>query len=156
MFRGNHPTRVDDKGRLKLPADFKREVDEVYGAQFYITSLDGKRAKVYPLKTWEGIEASLQKMSPMDPVRKKFLDVTNYYGQMAEMDGQGRLLIPQLVRDSATVKPNTNVNVLGTQDHLEVVNADLFRAEIMGAGSAIELTDSDLAMFAEKTMPKSL
>jgi MraZ protein len=154
MFRGNHPTRVDEKGRLKLPADYKREVDEQYGAQFYITSLDGKRAKVYPLKSWEAIEASLQKMSPMDPVRKKFLDVTNYYGQMAEMDAQGRLLIPQLIRDSATVKGE--VNVLGSQDHLEVVNAELFKAEVMGAGSAIELSASDLAAFAEKTMPKSL
>jgi MraZ protein len=154
MFRGNHPTRVDEKGRLKLPADYKREVDELYGAQFYITSLDGRRAKVYPLKSWEAIEASLQKMSPMDPVRKKFLDVTNYYGQMAEMDAQGRLLIPQLIRDSATVKGE--VNVLGSQDHLEVVNAELFKAEVMGAGSAIELSASDLAAFAEKTMPKSL
>jgi len=154
MFRGNHPTRVDEKGRLKLPADFKREVDEKYGAQFYITSLDGKRAKLYPLKAWEAIEASLQSMSPMDPVRKKFLDVTNYYGQMAEMDAQGRLLIPQLLRDSATVKGD--VNVLGSQDHLEVVNAALFEAEVKGTSSTIELTDSDLAAFAEKTMPKSL
>ena len=31
MFRGNHPTRVDEKGRLKLPAEFKRRVDELYG-----------------------------------------------------------------------------------------------------------------------------
>src|SRR5277367_1375792 len=154
MFRGNHPTRIDEKGRLKLPADFKREVDDLYGPQFYITSLDGKRAKLYPLKSWEAIEASLQKMSPMDPVRKKFLDVTNYYGQMAEMDGQGRLLIPQLIRDSATVKGE--VNVLGTQDHLEVVNADLFKADVMGSGTAIELTDEDLTEFAKKTMPKDL
>jgi MraZ protein len=42
MFRGNHPTRVDEKGRLKLPAEFKRRVDEVYGPLFYITSMDGK------------------------------------------------------------------------------------------------------------------
>ena len=154
MFRGNHPTRVDEKGRLKLPADYKREVDEQYGPQFYITSLDGKRAKVYPLKSWEAIEASLLKMSPMDPVRKKFLDVTNYYGQMAEMDAQGRLLIPQLIRDTATVKGE--VNVLGYQDHLEVVNAELFQADVMGSGTTIELTASDLAAFAEKTMPTSL
>ena len=154
MFRGNHPTRVDEKGRLKLPADYKREVDDLYGPQFYITSLDGKRAKLYPLKSWEALEASLQKMSPMDPVRKKFLDVTNYYGQMAEMDAQGRLLIPQLLRDSATVKGE--VNVLGSQDHLEVVNAELFKVEVMGAGKAIELTDEDLTEFAKKTMPKDL
>jgi len=152
MFRGNHPTRIDEKGRLKLPADFKREVDDLYGPQFYITSLDGKRAKLYPLKSWEALEASLQLMSPMDPVRKKFQDVTNFYGQMAEMDAQGRLLIPQLIRDSATVKGE--VNVLGSQDHLEVVNADRFKVEVMGAGKAIELTDEDLTAFAKKTMPK--
>ena len=101
MFRGNIPTRVDEKGRLKLPADFKRQVDEEYGPKFYITSVDGKRARLYPMKEWEAVEASLMKMSPMDPVRERFLDVTTYYGQMVEMDAQGRLLIPQLLRDLA-------------------------------------------------------
>ena len=142
MFRGNHPTRVDEKGRLKLPAEFKRRVDELYGPQFYITSMDGKRAQVYPLKEWEQIEASLAKMSPMDPVRKKFLDVTNFYGQMAEMDGQGRLLIPQLLRETAKVMGE--VVVLGTQTFLEVVNHDMFKAEL----DVAPLTEEDQAALA--------
>lgn len=149
MFRGNHPTRVDEKGRLKLPADIKRRVDEMYGPQFYITSLDGKRAQIHPLKEWEKIEAQLAKLSSMDPVRKKFLDVTNYYGQMAEMDAQGRLLIPQLLRDTAKVVGD--VNVLGQQTFLEVVNADMFKAEMQSVSGVVELTASDLAAFAEKT-----
>jgi len=45
MFRGNHPTRVDEKGRLKLPAEFKRRVEEVYGPLVSKSrSMDGKRA----------------------------------------------------------------------------------------------------------------
>ena len=56
MFRGNIPARVDEKGRLKLPADFKRWFDEVYGPQFYITSKDGESAEIWPLKEWEEIE----------------------------------------------------------------------------------------------------
>ena len=149
MFRGNHPTRVDEKGRLKLPAEFKRRVDELYGPQFYITSMDGKRAQVYPLKEWEQIETSLAKMSPMDPVRKKFQDVTNFYGQMAEMDAQGRLLIPQKLRELAKV--TGDVNVLGSQTLLEVVNAELFDAEMKKASGAVELTNADLMAFADKT-----
>ena len=149
MFRGNHPTRVDEKGRLKLPADYKRRVDEVYGPQFYITSLDGKRAQIHPLKEWEKIEAQMAKLSSMDPVRKKFLDVTNYYGQMAEMDAQGRLLIPQKLRELAKV--TGDVNVMGSQTLLEVVNAELFDAEMKKASGAVELTDADLMAFAEKT-----
>ena len=149
MFRGNHPTRVDEKGRLKLPADYKRRVDEVYGPQFYITSLDGKRAQIHPLKEWEKIEAQMAKLSSMDPVRKKFLDVTNYYGQMVEMDAQGRLLLPQLLRESA--KATGEVNVLGVQTMLEVVNAESFKAEMKGERDAVELTVSDLTALAEKT-----
>ena len=36
---------MDEKGRLKIPAEFKRVIDEKYGTQFYITSLDGKVAQ---------------------------------------------------------------------------------------------------------------
>ena len=149
MFRGNHPTRVDEKGRLKLPAEFKRRVDELYGPQFFITSKDGRRAEIWPLKEWEEIEAQLAKLSPMDPVRKKFLDVTNYYGQMVEMDAQGRLLLPQLLRESA--KATGEVNVLGVQTMLEVVNAESFKTEMKGERDAVELTVSDLTALAEKT-----
>jgi MraZ protein len=149
MFRGNHPTRVDEKGRLKLPAEFKRRVDELYGPQFFITSKDGRRAEIWPLKEWEKIEAQLARLSPMDPVRKKFLDVTNYYGQMVEMDAQGRLLLPQLLRESA--KATGEVNVLGVQTMLEVVNAESFKAEMSGNGNAVELTVADLTALAEKT-----
>ena len=149
MFRGNHPTRVDEKGRLKLPAEFKRRVDELYGPQFFITSKDGRRAEIWPLKEWETIEAQLARLSPMDPVRKKFLDVTNYYGQMVEMDAQGRLLLPQLLRESA--KATGEVNVLGVQTMLEVVNAESFKAEMKGERDAVELTVSDLTALAEKT-----
>src|ERR1700751_6019902 len=104
MFRGNHPTRVDEKGRLKVPAEFKRVIDEKYGQQFYITSLDGKVAQVHPFEEWERIEQKLAGLSPFHPRRKEFLDRVNYYGQMVEIDGQGRLLIPQLLREAAQIK----------------------------------------------------
>src|SRR4029453_13787924 len=104
MFRGNHPTRVDDKGRLKVPAEFKRVLDEKYGAQFYITSWDGKVAQVYPFEEWEGIEQKLAGLSNFNPAKKKLLTRTNYYGQVVEMDGQGRLLVPSLLRESANIK----------------------------------------------------
>ena len=128
MFRGNHPTRVDEKGRLKVPAEFKRVIDEKYGAQFYITSLDGKVAQVYPFEEWERIEQKLASLSTFNPTKKKFLDRVNYYGQMIEMDGQGRLLIPQLLRDNAQIKGE--VAVLGNLTYLIVRNLELFRKEI--------------------------
>jgi len=128
MFRGNHPTRVDEKGRLKVPAEFKRVVDEKYGQQFYITSLDGKSPQVYPFEEWERIEEKLSRLSTFNPTKKKFLDRTNYYGQQVEMDGQGRLLIPQLLREAADLKGE--VAVIGNLTYLEVRNLEAYRKQI--------------------------
>ena len=102
MFRGNHPARVDEKGRLKLPAEFKRRVDEFYGPQFYITSKDGRRAEIYPLREWELIEAKLATIPS--------------------------LTLPQLLRESAGA--TAEVVVLGAQTYLEVVNHDDFKTKL--------------------------
>ena len=141
MFRGNHPTRVDEKGRLKVPSDFKRRVDELYGPQFFITSKDGKRAEIYPLKEWEKIEEALSKLGST-PAKKKFLDVTNNYGQGVEMDAQGRLLIPQSLREAAELK--SDVAVLGQQTYLAVVNDEKHKAEL----AENPLTDADMETLA--------
>jgi transcriptional regulator MraZ len=128
MFRGNHPTRVDEKGRLKVPAEFKRVIDEKYSTQFYITSLDGKSAQIYPFEEWERIEQKLAGLSTFNPTKKKFLTRTNYWGQVAEMDNQGRLLLPQLLRDSAQLKGE--VAVMGYLNRLEVQSMEGVRKEV--------------------------
>ena len=128
MFRGNHPTRVDEKGRLKVPAEFKRVIDEKYAQKFYITSQDGIVAQVYPFEEWERIEQKLAALSTFNPTKKKFLTRTNYYGQVVEMDGQGRLLIPQTLRESAQIRGE--VAVLGNLTYLEVRNMEALDKEI--------------------------
>ncbi len=128
MFRGNHPTRVDEKGRLKVPSEFKRLLDEKYGTQFYITSLDGKVAQVYPFEEWQQIEEKLARLSNFNPTKKKFLDRTNYYGQVVEIDGQGRLLIPSLLRESAGIQGE--VAVVGNLTFLEVRSIEQYRRDI--------------------------
>lgn len=141
MFRGNHPTRVDEKGRLKIPAEFKRLVDEKYANAFYITSVDGARALIYPMEEWQRIEEKLARLSSFNPTKKKFLDRTNYYGQAVEMDNQGRVLLPAMLRDSAQLKGE--VAVLGNLTHLAVRNIEAYRKE---------LTDNPFTAEDEKTL----
>jgi len=128
MFRGNHPTRVDEKGRLKLPAEFKRLIDEKYANAFYITSVDGDRALIYPMEEWQRIEEKLARLSSFNPTKKKFLDRTNYYGQAVEMDNQGRVLLPSLLREQAQLRGE--VAVLGNLTHLAVRNMESYRKEL--------------------------
>jgi MraZ protein len=149
MFRGNHQTRVDEKFRLKLPVEFKRRVDDVYGPVFYITSIDGKRAQVWPMKEWEAYEAKIVQLEVMDPEREEFLNVTSYYGQTVEMDSQGRLLLPQVIRQQA--KLTGDVNVLGMQTILEVTNLEMFVAERAGADGFVGMSREKRTALAEKT-----
>jgi MraZ protein len=128
MFRGNHPTRIDEKSRLKLPADFKRLVDEGYGRFFFITSRDGKRAEIWPLQEWQKVEEKLALVPNSNPAKKKFMDRVNYYGQVQEIDAQGRLLMPQILRETARLDGETVV--LGVGDHFEVVNHGDFKKEL--------------------------
>ena len=129
MFRGTHLTRLDDKGRLKVPAEFKRLVDEKYSGQFYVTSWDGKSARVYPMEEWETIERKLAGVSNFNPAKQKLLKRTSFYGQVVEFDGQGRLLLPPILRESADLKGEVAVG--GRLTHLEVENAEALRKEIL-------------------------
>jgi MraZ protein len=120
MFRGSHITRVDEKGRLKMPAEFKRQIDEEYGGQFYINSRDGKVGEIHPMREWEQFETKLAAVPSFNPAKQKLLKWINYFGQTAEMDGQGRVLLPQLLREKA--KLMSEVVVSGNEGFLKVEN----------------------------------
>ena len=120
MLRGNNPATVDGKGRLKIPSAFKTILDQNYGTDFYVTSLDGLSVRIYPLLVWREIEDKLVPLPSMNKSVKKFLDRTNYYGQMSRADSQGRILIPSVLRESAAMQGE--VAVLGYLKYLEVWN----------------------------------
>jgi MraZ protein len=127
MLRGNYLATVDEKGRMKIPADFLAELRKT-GTKFYVTSTKGDRAAIYPMKAWEEIEKKLAKVSSHNAVKQKFLSRTNYYGQVVEVDGQGRILIPPLLREAAEMKGE--VNVQGTLTYLEVWNHARFLEQL--------------------------
>ena len=50
MLRGNHPARVDDKGRIKIPNGFLQLLEANFGVEVFITSLSGNNVRVYPIE----------------------------------------------------------------------------------------------------------
>lgn len=128
MLRGNYPARIDEKGRLKIPVQFKEELEQTYGETFYITSLDGQYARIYPFEEWTGIEEKLARNPSFNKTRQKFLDRANYYGQTVKWDKQGRVLIPAVLREAAGMKGE--VAVLGNLTWLAVWNNERFLDEV--------------------------
>ena len=128
MLRGNYPARIDDKGRLKIPVPFKLELEKSYGSQFYITSLEGQQALIYPFEEWAKIEEKLSHGPRFNKARTKLLQRANYYGQIVQGDKQGRVLIPAVLREAAEMRGE--VAVLGNLVYLEVWNNARFLEEI--------------------------
>lgn len=137
MFRGNNPAKVDDKGRLKIPSAFKSLIDANNVTQFYITSVDGRSAEIWPLPEWEKKEKMLAKHSTLNKAVEKYLSLTSYYGQQVEMDSQGRVVLPQILRDKARL--NAEVVVLGKLVYLEVQNEKDFERRL----ADYEMTDEE-------------
>jgi len=120
MLRGNHPARIDDKGRLKVPNGFRTVVEAQWGSELFVTSVTGEYVRVYPMAVWLEIERRLGEVPSSHPSRQRFLDRVNFFGQSVAMDRQGRVLVPQLLRESAAMAGE--VSVLGLQNHLGVWN----------------------------------
>jgi MraZ protein len=119
-LRGNHPARIDEKGRIKIPNGFRSLIQQQYGEELFVTSVTGEYVRVYPMAVWIEIERRLAQVPSTNPSRQRFLDRVNFFGQTLAMDKQGRLVLPQMLRESAAMAGE--VSVLGLQNHLAVWN----------------------------------
>ena len=128
MLRGNYAARIDDKGRLKVPNAFRSLVETTHGKELFVTSLTGEYVRIYPMPVWLELEEKLARMPSTHPARVKFLHRVNYFGQTAELDVQGRVLIPSRLRDEAGM--SGDVDVFGQVAYLDVWNHERFAAKL--------------------------
>jgi MraZ protein len=89
------------------------------------------------------LEEKLSRAPSSLPARRKYLERVNYYGQLAEIDAQGRVVIHSRLRESAGM--SGEVDVLGQVDSLDVWNHERFVAKMLRE----PLTEDDLTALAE-------
>ena len=91
--------RVDDKGRLKLPAEFWEYLKQLGAEKVFITTVDLQLARIYPISVWKGNEKILEALATEDPDAAEALAfVANDYGAEAKVDPQGRMTLPTDLR----------------------------------------------------------
>ena len=123
-LRGSETTRVDDKGRLKIPSIFRGRIQDRSGADVFVTSVKGDSVLIYPIDVWSAMEDRIVLAPSQNPALKRFMDRVSYFGQPGEIDPQGRVLIPQQLRQRASIAGE--VRVLGRINYLEVWNEERF------------------------------
>ena len=129
MLHGSVTVKMDDKGRVKVPANLRRHIQDRFGAgDFYVTSTKGDCALIYPARAWEEILQKLSSQPPTRPPVKRFRRATSYWGQMASMDPQGRIMIHTRLRADAGL--DTEVLLLGQKDHIEIWDHRRFKGTL--------------------------
>jgi MraZ protein len=143
VLRGNYAAKIDDKGRLKIPNAFRALVEEQQGKEVFVTSLTGEYVRIYPMPVWVALEEKLAAVPSTLPARLKFFDRVNYFGQAAEFDQQGRVLIHPRLRESAGM--SGEVDVFGQYAWLDVWNHERFVSKLQRE----PYTDDDARALAE-------
>jgi MraZ protein len=128
VLRGNHAAKIDDKGRLKIPNAFRALIEKHHGTEVFVTSLTGEYVRLYPMPVWLALEEKLARVPSSHPARLKYFDRVNYYGQTAQIDVQGRVVIHARLRDSAGM--TGDVDVFGQYDTLDVWNHERFVSKL--------------------------
>ena len=115
MFTGSHRVRVDEKGRLAIPAAFRRELPE---GSFVSVGLDRVLA-IYPPEVWEALALELR--SPLQGPDQRALARTLYsLSDSFEPDGQGRITLSAESRRAAGIENPSTAVVIGSGSRVEI------------------------------------
>ncbi|ETP72472.1 mraZ protein [Lachnospiraceae bacterium JC7] len=119
-FTGEYHHNLDAKGRLIIPAKFRDQL----GMEFTVTrSLDGCLA-MYAAREWEALEDKLNALPMTNEKARSLKRFLLGSANTCEIDKQGRILIPQVLREKAGL--DKDITLLGVGDHIEIWNADLY------------------------------
>jgi MraZ protein len=137
-----YTAKVDDKGRLKLPAVFLEYLQSLGASKAFITTIDMTTCKIYTISAWN---ANLQRMEEMDDrdLAEDYMDVASHWGQDSELDPQGRLMLPTNLRRQLDME-NAQVCLKAKDGVIDVVNEEVYRERIQGASDRVKGKLSEL------------
>jgi MraZ protein len=119
LLIGSHKAKLDKSGRLKVPEKFRTAIEERWGRDLFITSLEDSYIKVFPLPVWLAMTGSAEGSNLfLDPDIEDYMRRANSYGDQGDLDAKGRVLISPTLRSMAGLE--TEVVVIGLNNHLEV------------------------------------
>ena len=127
MFRGECSLSMDSKGRLAVPTRYRDRLSEVCGGKLVVTiSLMDKCLTVYPFPDWQRIEEEIRALPALDPQVRAISHLLIGHATECDLDGHGRILLPQSLRDFASL--DKRVHMVGQVRKFELWNEDAWNA----------------------------
>jgi len=145
LFRGVNPISMDAKGRIAMPTRYRdRLLDSSAGRLVVTIHLQAKCLLIYPLPVWEEIEIQIQELPALKAEVGRLQRLVLGYASDIELDGSGRMLLPNALRSHAQL--DKKVVLVGQGKKLELWSEDLWNLE----------RKSGLGMVADDPIPDEL
>ena len=143
MFRGINTINLDAKGRMAVPSRYRELLLDRYAGRLVATIDTQQRCLLlYPVDEWEEIEAELQKLPSFDPVARRAQRMLIGHATDLEMDGNGRILLPQVLRQYAALEKH--VALVGQGKKFEIWSEEVWNQQ-MEVWSAEATGDGELS-----------
>ncbi len=130
--RGTLSGRVDEKGRLKLPAALAQYLESVGERKVFVTTLNISTALIYPISVWHETEQMLQEPGEDADVRADIAFIANHYGEDVEVDAQGRVLMPTTLRRDLELEKD-DVHLVFYKQRIEVFGSKVYSQRLEAA-----------------------
>jgi transcriptional regulator MraZ len=145
---GMYPARMDDRGRVKLPAAFKEYLDSLEDKRLFVTSLDRRIARIYPIGLWRETKKFLEDFAANPAAARNLRFTARDLGSETEMDSQGRVLFsPELRRELGM--EDQPVRVYAESGRIEVLNSPTYE---QCKSMAMRAPDEDLEVVQKAGM----
>ena len=131
--RGMYPARLDDKGRVKLPAAFQQFFAALREKKLFVTSLDRRIAQIYPMAAWRENEKFFDSYREDPRIARNVAFNAADLGAESEMDAQGRILFSPELRRELGIE-NQPVRLFAYKGRIEVLSEKLYEERKREAG----------------------
>ena len=130
--RGFLSARVDEKGRLKLPAAITQYLGALGEHKVFVTTLNGSTARIYPISAWLQTENMLEESGEDADVREDVAFIAYHFGADSEIDPQGRVLVPTDLRRALKLE-NEQVYLRCFKQRIDVIGREVYEQRLTKA-----------------------
>lgn len=149
MFRGLSAGQIDSKGRITIPTNYRTlMVEEASGSLVVTIDTEQRCLLLYPFPQWQVIEEKLEALPSFQPAARRIQRLLMGHATELELDRQGRILLPPLLREYADL--DKSVILVGQGKKIEIWNEAAWEdaritwlSESMGEGQGVPM---ELAM----------
>lgn len=133
MFRGLTAVNLDSKGRIILPVVYRNQIQNINenseSSAKVVVTIDTEEncLLLYPLGVWEEIERQISALPSFNQSTRRIQRLLIGHATEMELDNQGRILIPLLLRDYAKLKKS--IMLVGQGKKIEIWCEDLWNSE---------------------------